>query len=411
MSWKSKVKKIPFIEFANAQIKCQKLKVGLARISDEYRSMADDMAFSYSEGEAIFRFRRRLKQYQPNFQPKRADSLKVFWVGSNLNQDESGFLQVLRDIFKVEVFVNEVGGYGSWDGSYHPSRPISFTAIRESNDRALLKQVKQLISQGGVDVIFGQMWAQRFSKEALEWVQRMQIPIINISMDDRLPVNWSRKNGIRLGSVGLATGLDMVLTTSSETCLWYGVEGCPSLFWPLAGTPEVFESEESVERDIDVLFIGNKYGVREKIIKYIQRNGIQVHCYGAGWPNGAVSAKEIVSLSNRAKIILGVGTVGHCADVYTLKLRDFEAPMSRALYLTHRSPDLDQFYIEGEEIECYTTASEAVRKLSFFLENPSQLERIAINGHSRAVREHSWRHRILNTFTDLGLIEKSAPKT
>jgi spore maturation protein CgeB len=102
---------------------------------------------------------------------------------------------------------------------------------------------------------------------------------------------------------------------------------------------------------------------------------------------------------------LGVGGIGHCDDVYTLKLRDFDAPMSGALYLTHRNPDLTKLYKEGEEIECYVHPSEALRKISFYLKNPLQLECLANAGYQRALKEHTWNQRLLRTFVQLGLVE------
>jgi len=228
-------------------------------------------------------------------------------------------------------------------------------------------------------------------------------------MDDRLPEHWTHNGDIRLGSVGLAHGLDMVLTTLPETCLWYGVDGCPALFWPLASDPGVFTPEEGAPRDIDVLFIGNKYGVRSKIVRYLEKYGVKVDCYGRGWPNGYVNAEQMAALSKRARIILGVGTVGHCQDVYTLKLRDFDAPMSGALYLTHRNPDLCQLYSETEEFECYTTPKEALNKIRFYLEHPTDLARVAKNGQRKALASYTWDQRFLTTFEQLGLLHSNNP--
>jgi spore maturation protein CgeB len=223
-------------------------------------------------------------------------------------------------------------------------------------------------------------------------------------MDDRLPENWSSHGDVRLGSVGLAPSLDMVLTTSAETCQWYGVEGCPVLFWPLASDPGVFSPTEDAIRDIDVLFIGNKYGVRGQIVQYLQNHGVKISCYGAGWPNGSVNSERIAELSKRAQIILGVGTVGHCQDVFTLKLRDFDAPMSGAMYLTHRNPDLCQIYKEGAEIECYLEPKEALKKIQFYLEHPVELRRVAKAGHIKALTQHRWDQRLATTFEILGLL-------
>ncbi len=238
----------------------------------------------------------------------------------------------------------------------------------------------------------------------------MGIPVINISMDDRLPEHWTYHGEVQLGSVGLAPSLDFVLTTSPETCQWYGIENCPALFWPLASDPGVFTPTEGSLRDIDVLFIGNKYGARGQIVKYLENHGVKVDCYGSGWPNGYVNAERMAQLSKRAHIILGVGAVGHCDNVFTIKLRDFDAPMSGALYLTHRNPDLSNLYKEGSEIECYRTPDEALKKIRFYLGSPVELAKIAKKGNQKALENHTWDKRLITTFELLGLLQPNVHK-
>jgi spore maturation protein CgeB len=405
MNWKETAKKWPLMYWINAKLKCYELKQGLARFALEYNFKAAVSGFNYDADKAIDEFKRRHRRYCPAFIPAPLGSLRVFWVGTNQDQDESGFLQALHRLAKVTVFHNIEGEYGSWSGKATVSGSSSFEEIRRANDETLLEQVVQAHSEERIDLLLGQMWASLISKESLAKVQAMGIPVINISMDDRLPVHWTRKGDIRLGSVGLAPSLDMVLTTSPETCLWYGVEGCPALYWPLASDPRVFSQAEGGMRDIDVLFIGNKYGVRGQIVRYLNNHDVKVDCYGSGWPNGYINAEQMAELSKRARIILGVGTVGHCQDVYTLKLRDFDAPMSGALYLTHRNPDLCRLYDEGEEIECYTTPKEALNKIRFYLEHHEDLARVAKNGQNKALFKDSWDQRLLSTFEQVGLLQ------
>lgn len=405
MNWKETAKEWPPLYWINAKLKCYELKRDQSRLKREYEAKAASSGFSYGEDKAIEEFKRRHRCYQPGYVAAPLGSLRVFWVGTNKDQDESGFLQALHRLANVTVFHNIEGKYGIWSGNATALGSSTFAEIRQINDEVLLKQIAQAHAEEGVDVLLGQMWASRISKESLARVQAMGIPVINISMDDRLPVHWTSQGDVRLGSVGLAPSLDMVLTTSPETCLWFGVEGCPALFWPLASDPLVFTPAEGALRDIDVLFIGNKYGVRGPIVRYLEKHGVKVDCYGGGWPNGYVNAERMAALSKRARIILGVGAVGHCQDVYTLKLRDFDAPMSGAMYLTHRNPDLCRLYSEGEEIECYTTPKEALNKVRFYLEHPADIARVANNGHQKALTRDTWDQRLLTTFEQLGLLQ------
>lgn len=411
MSWKETAKELPLLYWINAKLKCYKLKRDLTRLAREYESKAAASGFSYVAEKAVEECKLRHRRYRHHYVPAPLGALRVFWVGTNQSQDESGFLQALHRLANVTVFYNIEGKYGSWSGNATAPGLSTFAEIRRANDEALLKQVEQAHAAGGIDVLLGQMWAQRISKEALAKVQALGILVINIAMDDRLPIHWSTQDGVRLGSIGLGPGVDMVLTTSSETCQWYGVEGCPAVFWPLASDPGLFAPAEDAARDIDVLFIGNRYGVRGEIVAYLEQHGIKVDCYGDGWPNGYVNAKQNIALSKRARIILGVGTVGHCPDVYTLKLRDFDAPMTGALYVTHRNPDLCRIFTEGDEIECYESPQEAADKIRYYLDHPVERERIGRRGQQKAVAQHNWDERLGSTFRQLGLLRSISVST
>lgn len=404
-SVKTRLRRVSWLAALNAIFKAHQLRAGLRRLAKQYTDCATFKAVHYEEDAAVARFRSRIRDLRHEGFPKKEGDLRVFWVGSNRDQDESGFLQALRKIATVIEFRNFKGGYGQWYWDQDGQVRVFDPAIVALNDRCLLEQVEAEMCGAGVDLLLGQMWANYISKEALGRVGALGVPIVNISMDDRLPDNWATRGGTRLGAVGLASVTDLVLTTSAEACAWYACEGCAAIFWPLASDPEVFSPKPDTQRDIDVLFIGNKYGVRANIIAGLRAKGIQVDSYGNGWPNGPSTAEESSALFKRARIVLGVGTVGHCDDIYTLKLRDFDAPMSGALYLTHRNLDLLKLYDEGKEIECYSSIDECARKIVYYLAHPEDLKRVSAAGHARALAQDTWNGRLTQTFTRLGVLK------
>jgi hypothetical protein len=398
---KNYLKKISAISWLNGKIKSLLLKNNLKRISNHFYSKAKSQNYKYNKLEAVNEFKKRLFSRNSNFKKKEIGELKVLWIGANESQDFSGFIQGMNRICDLVEFKNSHSSYGIWYGDENSTTE----EIRMSNDQDLINQLAYELDNNGIDVVMGQMWANYISNESLEWARKKGILIINVSMDDRLPEHWGIKRGINLGAIGLSSSTDMVLTTSSETCGWYGVNGCPAIYWPLASDPEVFKSRKEAVRDIDVLFIGNRYGYRTKVIKGLKKAGINVSCYGKGWDNGPVMSKEMALLFKRAKIMLGIGTIGHCEDVYTLKLRDFDAPMSGALYITHRNPDLLEMFEEGKDIECYETINEAATKIKFYLNNPENLKKIADNGSKLATKRDTWDKRLTDTFQMLELIK------
>jgi spore maturation protein CgeB len=272
------------------------------------------------------------------------------------------------------------------------------------NDACLLEQIQEFSRGGGVSVLMGQMWANFISAEALQRVQAMGIITVNVSMDDRLPEHWETFRGVRLGSVGLGAGLDLVLTSSPEVCPYYWLEDIPAIFWPMASDPERFKPYPEHEKRYNVSFIGNKYGIRGRIISALQKAGIEVTAFGSGWPNGPADADQSAEIFGRSRIILGIGTVAYNEDIFTLKLRDFDAPMSGALYLTHRNPDLLPLYDEGREIECYASVDECIEKIRYYLQHPEARMKIGLAAAARARREHTWEKRLRTAFQAVGLL-------
>ena len=400
---KEHLRKLPALAAVNRVIKARRLRAGLAHLAAHYGALAAERGVSYDEAAAWAECQRRVHLVQSLARPQARERPRVFWVGANRDQDESGFLQALRRVASVTEFRNWKGGYGQWYWDAHGRVQVFDPSITAMNDSALMQQVEAALQGSGIDLLMGQMWANYVSAGALARVRELGVPVVNVSMDDRLPDNWATRRGTRLGAVGLASVSDLVLTTSSETCLWYALEGCPAVFWPLASDPDVFAPQPGALRDIDVLFVGNKYGIRESIVRSLNGLGVHVECYGAGWPNGPATAEQSASLFKRARIILGVGTVGYCDDVFTLKLRDFDAPMSGALYLTHRAPDLSRLYQEGREIECYATPEEAASKIRHYLAHPDDWARIASAGHAKAVARDTWQHRLQTTLSRIGV--------
>ena len=141
----------------------------------------------------------------------------------------------------------------------------------------------------------------------------------------------------------------------------------------------------------------------------LSNNGLDdFRVHGPGWPAGAVEAKEVAELFSRAKIILGVGTCGYTNDIFTMKLRDFDAPMAGALYLTHRNPDLFPFFEEDKEIFFYETPKEAAEKLAQYITNP---EFIADRGRLAAIKarmDHTWDKRICEILQEIGILKSTS---
>jgi len=378
----------------NARLKAAQLRYQRNRIQSYYSERASSRRFTYSPEWACSMVRDRL---QARGLPRRARSDKkphVFWIGANWNQDNSGFLGALQRKADVAWALMRSGEYGFRQRVHGKPYLMRDPEVIAENGERLLAQVKRVHAFRPLDLVWGQLWANYVAPDTLQAIRDLGIPVVNVAMDDRLPEHWASFGKHRLGSIGLGPAVDLVLTTSPECCAWYGVEGVPALFWPLASDPERFGPAPESQKRYDVSFVGNRYGIRLRIVERLIRAGLDVTAFGAGWPNGPVSAERTADIFARSRIILGIGTVGHNDDIFTLKLRDFDATMAGALYITHRNPDLLELYREGEEIECYGTVEECIEKIGHYLSRPDDRQRIAAAGRKRALLAHTWDQRI-----------------
>lgn len=122
----------------------------------------------------------------------------------------------------------------------------------------------------------------------------------------------------------------------------------------------------------------------------------------------SVSGPEYVRLTREAKVSLGVSRVPaprsfHRFPLRYSRLRDIEAPMLGACYLTEWSPDLGHLYELGEEIEVYHSAEDLAEKLNHLLASPDRRAALRIKGQKRALASHSIGNSLEHICAALGL--------
>jgi hypothetical protein len=218
--------------------------------------------------------------------------------------------------------------------------------------------------------------------------------------DHETPI-FRRSPGHDLGILGVARICDLVLVTSPEIVKWYETERIPSIYFPLATSTKVYFPIEGVEKIYDVGFIGNRYGIREKLINYLQKNGISVRAHGSGWKEGRIHFNQNNLFFNQCKIVLGIGTVGHCANLFTLKLRDFDAPASGGCYITHHNSDLIGIFGEDSGLTLCRSFSDFLDNIRSLLKDDDKRELLARKAYETVLSKHTYSRRFTNLFNIL----------
>ena len=116
---------------------------------------------------------------------------------------------------------------------------------------------------------------------------------------------------------------------------------------------------------------------------------------------------DLVRMFSQSRLSLGFATAGESHKsqkrLTHLRLREFEAPMSGALYLTEHQPELAEYFTPGQDVLTYSDKDDLLDKARYYLVHQEQAERIRRAGYLKSIREHTWQHRFRQLFVELGL--------
>jgi spore maturation protein CgeB len=148
-----------------------------------------------------------------------------------------------------------------------------------------------------------------------------------------------------------------------------------------------------------VSFVGSAYGNRRRWIEQLSQRGIEVDCFGYGWPKGPVAAADIPRIVRESAVSLNFGDSGlHLRGLRPyrsrqIKARVFEVPGAGGFLLTETADGLEHFFRDGSEIAVFRDADELAEKARFYLDHPDERDRIALAGHERCARSHTYTRR------------------
>ncbi|MEJ1296660.1 MAG: glycosyltransferase [Candidatus Sedimenticola sp. (ex Thyasira tokunagai)] len=262
-------------------------------------------------------------------------------------------------------------------------------AIKERRNSEMYDFVSKTISEHEIDVIVCYLSGRSTDPKTLEKIRAFGIPMINEGLDDERKFRSRRgEDGVYRGNKSICKYFDLSLTSSKSAIVKYLVEGGRPMYKDYAGNEKKYKNLP-LDKTYDVAFVGSDYGVRRKYIQHLRENGIDVYTKGNGWEEGFADSDEMVEIFNRAKIVLGFSTVGKNDDIFILKGRDFEVPLTGSFYLTGFHDELFEYFDIGRDIEVYRSKEELLDKVRYYLENEDQREEIAVHGYNKSVSKYT----------------------
>ena len=220
-----------------------------------------------------------------------------------------------------------------------------------------------------------------------------------------------------------APALDWVVTTDHDAVARYEALGhrgvilsqwaCNTHAYKPTGSPLAH----------DVSFVGQPHGNRRAVVEGLASAGIEVRCFGRGWPGGRIEHDAMVeifatsrlnlNLSNsstpptgvvhRVRALLGRAPRSRAPRPSQIKGRTFEVPGCGGFLLTDRVPHLEHYFEPGREIGTYDTESDLLEQITYWLEHEEERAAVAEAGYARVLAEHTYDHRFREIFKRVGL--------
>ena len=340
--------------------------------------------------------RKQVRRRRPALQTAAKGSLTTIAIYRNYNWENSALREALCSFGSVRHY--------DWNTDFAPvPRRFSAAYRREMNDH-LLCTLKRWVAEHRPHLLFFYVSGESIHPSVLREIRSWGIPMINVSFNDREYFVGKTRRGLATGARDICRYFDVWWTSTVNALPKLLVEGAAPLYMPEAANPSLHRPFPEEAFLYDVSFVGARYGIREETIKWLVGQGVDVHAWGPGWPNGPLSADEMVRTYSRSRINLGFATVAAHDDVYCLKGRDFEVPMSGGLYLTQDHPELAGFFDIGKEVMTWSDRDSLLTVIQKLLADRKAADSIRTAARRRCLAEHSWEHRFNHLFECTGLL-------
>ena len=271
----------------------------------------------------------------------------------------------------------------------------------------LNRRFLETVQQKQPNVIFCVLMHYELWMETIEIAREVSgAAIVNWATDD----SWKYRQFSRL----IAPHFDLYATTYATALEKARQDGLDNFYltqWAAAGA-SLQEPLASRDCRYAVSFVGTCYGDRAAWIDGLRKKGIEVACFGHGWPGGAVAGDEIPRIIRESVISLNFGDSERVLDGMRLarsrqiKARIFEVPGCGGFLMTQPADDLERYYTPGREIETFDDLDDLARKIGHYLAHPEERDRIALAGHARTRAEHTYEIRFSRLLEEVNRLRK-----
>jgi spore maturation protein CgeB len=302
-----------------------------------------------------------------------------------------------------------------------------FDRILEVGKKRFNEELLDVVLREKPDLFFAFMYTDELNTSVLAEIKKKTTSVAWFADDYWRFFNYSRH---------WPPYFSKVITTCSRAVDWYKKSGYDNVILSQWACNTAVFKPVAAEKDIDVSFVGQMKSGRVRVIEALRRAGVNVKCFGFGWPNGKISHEEMLEVFGRSKICLNLTDRKKLWDpsiiarlflkksvnrivpdfhfidnlraylhfpILHTHARPFELAGCGAFTISGRSEDIGKYYEENKEMVFYDGVLDLTGKIKYYLAHDAEREKIAEAGYERTIREHTYEKRFREIFKIIGL--------
>jgi spore maturation protein CgeB len=173
----------------------------------------------------------------------------------------------------------------------NPTDPIQKRFIKKNRKKVseeLFKQIKKAQGKNPLDVFFSLFFDACISTETIDKIRSMRIKTMNFYCNASYQLDLVSE---------ISTHYDYCLVSEKFRIKDYKQLGANPIYFQEAANP-LFYKPYNEKKIFDVTFVGQAYGERPDIVKYLLENSIDINVFGIGWDQFSSENKTKVSAAN-----------------------------------------------------------------------------------------------------------------
>lgn len=302
---------------------------------------------------------------------------------------------------------------------------------------SIVDEINRQVLQAARDFRPSLVWAEKqeyLRRDTLEAMRAMGARLVHFTPDPYFSLDWKRTP---LMDDSIAA-FDVLVYCKKYERVQYEALGRPLVYMPLGYCDEVHRPLPSDDPRwaCDVGFLGGWEPRREQLLHAVAAAGVRIKIWGGAWDflrdghwtprrqivlsqlagkdrfryhrdpmiaashqGGEVYADDYARALSGARI--GLGFLRRvCDDQHTT--RTFEIPACGSMLLADRTGEHCDFFKEGKEAEFFSSESELLDKLDFYLANEPARARVAAAGLERCrAGKYAYIHRMADALADV----------